>query len=95
MTYKEVFQKVVTILVKQLGAEASKISPETDIVKDLGADSLDTVEIIMEIEEVFDILIPDVDAKEQLWTVRNIVEYVLKQKGGSGGGEGGPVGAKL
>lgn len=94
MIYEEVFQKVRAIIVEQLGVEASRISPESRIREDLGADSLDAVEITMEIEEAFDILIPDVDAQEQLLTVRDIVKYILKQKGWKDGGEGDAVGAK-
>lgn len=59
----------------KLGVEESKITPEASFVDDLGADSLDTVELIMQLEEEFGIEIPDEEA-EQLTTVNKAVEYI-------------------
>lgn len=70
-----VFEKVRNILAEQLGADAEDISLDTNIMKDLEADSLDVVEIIMAIEDEFEIEIPDEDA-EQLQTVAGIVKYI-------------------
>ena len=70
-----IFEKVRNILAEQLGADAEDISLDTNIMKDLEADSLDVVEIIMAIEDEFEIEIPDEDA-EQLQTVAGIVKYI-------------------
>ena len=70
-----IFEKVRDILAEQLGADAEDITLETSIMKDLEADSLDVVEIIMAIEDEFEIEIPDEDA-EQLQTVAGIVKYI-------------------
>ena len=70
-----IFEKIRDILAEQLGADAEDISLETNIMKDLEADSLDVVEIIMAIEDEFEIEIPDEDA-EQLQTVAGIVKYI-------------------
>lgn len=70
-----VFERVQDIVADQLGVEKDKIKPETSFVNDLGADSLDTVELVMELEEEFDINIPD-DAAEKIQTVGQAVEYI-------------------
>lgn len=70
-----IFDKIRTILAEQLGIDQYDITPETDIMKDLEADSLDVVEIIMAVEDEFGIEIPD-EAAEQLQTVSGIVKYV-------------------
>ena len=70
-----IFEKVRSILAEQLGADAEDITLDTNIMKDLEADSLDVVEIIMAIEDEFEIEIPDEDA-EQLQTVAGIVKYI-------------------
>lgn len=70
-----IFEKIRDILAEQLGVDAENISLETNIMKDLEADSLDVVEIIMAIEDEFEIEIPDEDA-EQLQTVTGIVKYI-------------------
>ncbi len=70
--------KVTSIIVEKLGVEESDITPEASFTNDLGADSLDTVELIMEFEKEFDITIPDEDA-EKIATVGDAVEY-LQQK---------------
>lgn len=68
-------QRVVDIVAEQLGVDKDKISKETSFVNDLGADSLDTVELVMELEEEFDITIPD-DAAEKIQTVGQAVDYI-------------------
>jgi acyl carrier protein len=72
---KEVEENVKKIIIDQLGVEAEKVTLEANIVDDLGADSLDTVELIMAIEEKFSIEIPEQEA-EKIKTVGNIVEYL-------------------
>ncbi len=69
------FEKIQEVLIAQFGVDAAAIKPETSFVDDLGADSLDVVELIMAIEEAFDIEIPDTDA-ESIVTVQDAVEYL-------------------
>jgi len=71
--------KVKDIIVEQLGVSADQVKPEASFIEDLGADSLDTVELVMAFEEEFGAEIPDEDA-EKLTTVGNVVAY-LKSKG--------------
>ena len=68
-------QRVIDIVAEQLGVEKEKIKPESNFVNDLGADSLDTVELVMELEEEFDISIPD-DAAEKIQTVGEAVKHI-------------------
>jgi len=75
VTVASVQERVIDIIVEQLGAEKSKVTPETSFVNDLGADSLDTVELVMELEEEFDINIPD-DAAEKIQTVGQAIEFI-------------------
>jgi len=70
-----VADRVIDIVAEQLGVEREKVTPETSFVNDLGADSLDTVELVMELEEEFDITIPD-DAAEKIQTVGQAIEYI-------------------
>ncbi len=72
-------QEMVDIIVEQLSVEKDKVVPEASFVDDLGADSLDLVELIMAMEEKFDIEIPDEDA-EKIVTVQDAVDYVDKIK---------------
>ena len=74
----DVEAKVREIIVNKLGAEESQIKPEASFTNDLGADSLDTVELVMEFEKAFNIQIPDQDA-EKIRTVGDAINY-LKQK---------------
>ena len=67
--------KVIEIIVEELGVEASEVTEEASFIEDLGADSLDTVELIMKFEEEFDIDIADDDA-EKLTTVGKVIEYL-------------------
>lgn len=71
--------KVKEIIVEQLGVNAEQVTPEASFIEDLGADSLDTVELVMAFEEEFGAEIPDEDA-EKLTTVGAVIEY-LKSKG--------------
>ena len=68
-------QRVIDIVAEQLGVEKEKIKSESNFVNDLGADSLDTVELVMELEEEFDISIPD-DAAEKIQTVGEAVKHI-------------------
>jgi acyl carrier protein len=68
-------EKVTKIVCDQMGTTPDKISLETSFINDLGADSLDTVELVMEFEDAFDINIPDEDA-EKIQTVGAAVEYI-------------------
>ena len=70
-------EKVKQIIVEQLGVDEAEVTPTASFVDDLGADSLDQVELIMAFEEAFDIEIPDEDA-EKIRTVKDAVEYVEK-----------------
>jgi len=74
--------KVKQIIVEQLGVDEGEVTPNASFVDDLGADSLDTVELVMAFEEAFDIEIPDEDA-EKIRTVKDAVDYIEKHsKGG-------------
>ena len=73
-------ERVKNIIVEQLGVDADQVSPEASFVEDLGADSLDTVELVMAFEEEFDIEIPDEDA-EKMATVGNAVSYLAEHLG--------------
>lgn len=68
-------ERVIDIVAEQLGVDKEKITPETSFVNDLGADSLDTVELVMELEEEFDITIPD-DAAEKIQTVGQAITFI-------------------
>ncbi len=70
-----VLERVTDIVSEQLGVDKDKISEETSFVNDLGADSLDTVELVMELEEEFDVNIPD-DAAEKIQTVGQAVSFI-------------------
>jgi len=69
------FEKVQEIVADKLGVEKTKITPEASFIDDLGADSLDTVELIMKMEEEFGVEIPDEEA-EKLKTVGDVVNYL-------------------
>ena len=73
------FDKVKDVIIDKLGVEEESIKSEAHFVNDLGADSLDTVELIMEFEEEFGIEIPDDDA-EKITTVGSAVEYIQKHQ---------------
>ena len=71
--------KVKEIISKQLGVKAEDIKKETSFINDLGADSLDTVELIMEFEDAFDLNIPD-DEAEKIRTVGDAIKYIEDHK---------------
>ena len=73
--------KVKEIIVEQLGVDEAEVTPNASFVDDLGADSLDTVELVMAFEEAFDIEIPDEDA-EGIRTVQQAVDYIDKKANG-------------
>jgi acyl carrier protein len=74
--------KVTSIIVEKLGVDEADINPEASFTNDLGADSLDTVELIMEFEKEFDLTIPDEDA-ETIATVGDAVSYLTEKAGQS------------
>ena len=75
MSSEEVLEKVKNIIVEQLGVTENSVTMEASFIDDLGADSLDIVELVMALEEEFDIEIPDEDA-EKVATVEDVVEYI-------------------
>ena len=75
----EHYEKVKEIIIDKLGVESSKITLEAKFIDDLGADSLDTVELIMQFEEDFEIEIPDEDA-EKIMSVGQAVDYINNSK---------------
>jgi len=79
LNYEGVYEKVVKIAVEELDVEESQIKKESNFQDDLGADSLALVEIIMKLEEEFDIEIPD-DQSEKIRTVDQAVKYILEKK---------------
>ena len=75
MTSEEIFDKVKEIIVEQLGVAENAVTAEASFIDDLGADSLDLVDLIMALEEEFDLEIPDSDA-EKVVTVGDVVDYI-------------------
>ena len=75
MNTEEVFEKVKAIIVEQLGVAETSVEMDASFIDDLGADSLDIVELVMALEEEFDMEIPDSDA-EKVVTVGDVVEYI-------------------
>jgi len=72
-------EKVKEIIAKQLGVNAAEVVPDASFVEDLGADSLDTVELVMAFEETFNIEIPDEDA-EKIAKVKDAIEYIKNKQ---------------
>ena len=80
MTEQEIESKVIDIVAEQMGADKAKISRDTSFVDDLNADSLDTVELVMEFEDEFETSIPD-DQAENIKTVGEAVDFIVKAQG--------------
>ncbi|MCC5639273.1 acyl carrier protein [Nostoc sp. CHAB 5844] len=78
MSQAETFEKVKKNVADQLGVEPEKITPTSNFIDDLGADSLDLVELVMAFEEEFEIEIPD-EAAEKILTVQDAVDYINNQ----------------
>lgn len=75
MSSEEIFEKIKKVIVEQLGVADTAVTPEASFIDDLGADSLDIVELIMALEEEFDMEIPDADA-EKIVTVGDVTDYI-------------------
>ena len=80
MSDNSIEEKVRSIIVDQLGVESDKVTADAKFIEDLGADSLDTVELVMAFEENFDIEVPDEEA-EKLESVADVVAYIEKVQG--------------
>ena len=76
----DIAERVKKIVVEHLGVDADKVTDNASFIDDLGADSLDTVELVMAFEEEFGVEIPD-DAAEKITTVRDAIEYIDQNKG--------------
>ncbi|MCC6463915.1 MAG: acyl carrier protein [Planctomycetes bacterium] len=83
-TREEIQESVIQIVCDQMGVSRDKVTPETSFVNDLGADSLDTVELVMEFEDEFELTIPDEDA-EKIQTVGQAVKYIEDKLAAKGG----------
>jgi acyl carrier protein len=84
---EQIRQKVIDIVCEHLAVNKDQVTDSTSFIEDIGADSLDIVELVMELEEEFDIQIPD-DQAEKIKTVGEAVEYIkvaVRNKGGDGG----------
>ena len=80
MSEKSTEERVKEIIVDQLGVNADQVTPEAKFIEDLGADSLDTVELVMAFEEEFEIEVPDEEA-EKLQSVGDVITFVTKAQG--------------
>lgn len=80
MSEKSIEDKVKEIIVEQLSVNADQVTPEAKFIEDLGADSLDVVELVMAFEEEFDVEVPDEEA-EKLTTVNDVVKYIEEKQG--------------
>lgn len=78
MKMTDIQSKVTEIIVEKLGVKAAEVTPEANFTAHLGADSLDTVELIMEFEKAFDLQIPD-DAATSIQTVGDVIAYIEQQ----------------
>jgi acyl carrier protein len=86
MAEKSIEEKVKDIIVEQLGVNPEQVTPQASFIEDLGADSLDIVELVMAFEEEFSVEVPDEDA-EKLQTVGDVIKYIEERaKQQSGGG---------
>src|SRR5438874_10338294 len=87
MAEKSIEEKVKDIIVEQLGVNPEQVTPKASFIEDLGADSLDIVELVMAFEEEFGVEVPDEEA-EKLQTVQDVIDYIkdkAKQQGGTSG----------
>jgi acyl carrier protein len=80
MSEKSIEEKVKDIIIEQLGVNAEQVTPNASFIEDLGADSLDTVELVMAFEEEFSVEAPDEDA-EKLQSVGDVIKYIEEKKG--------------
>lgn len=80
MSQAEILEKVKDLVVKQLSVDQGQVTAEASFVEDLGADSLDTVELIMQLEENFDMEIQE-DEAEKIRTVQDAVDFIARKKG--------------
>lgn len=80
MSDKSIEERVKDIIVDQLGVSAEQVTSDAKFVEDLGADSLDTVELVMALEEEFDVEVPD-DEAEKLQAVKDVVSFITSKKG--------------
>lgn len=80
MSDTNIESRVKEIIVEQLGVNADQVTPEAKFVEDLGADSLDTVELVMAFEEEFDVEVPDEEA-EKLQAVGDVIKFIESQQG--------------
>jgi acyl carrier protein len=80
MSDQTIEERVKNIIVDQLGVNPDQVTTEAKFVEDLGADSLDTVELVMAFEEEFDVEVPDEDA-EKLQSVGNVIDYITSKQG--------------
>jgi acyl carrier protein len=78
-TPEEIQERIKAIIVEQLGVTLEEVVPQASFIEDLGADSLDIVELIMALEEEYDMEIPDEDA-EKIQTVDDVTKYILAKK---------------
>ena len=83
MDDKEIEEKVISIVAEQMGVDKGEINRDTNFVNDLNADSLDTVELVMEFEDEFETSIPDEQA-EKITTVGQAIDYIKQHMGKSG-----------
>ena len=91
MADKSIEEKVKDIIVEQLGVNPEQVTPQASFIEDLGADSLDIVELVMAFEEEFSVEVPDEDA-EKLQTEGDVINYIkekAKQQGDAGGASAG------
>jgi acyl carrier protein len=88
MADKSIEEKVKDIIVEQLGVNPEQVTPRASFIEDLGADSLDIVELVMAFEEEFGVEVPDEEA-EKLQTVQDVIDYIKNKQQSSGGGAAG------